>query len=349
MPRITLKDVAKQAGVSFKTVSRVINHEPNVAVETYNKVNQAIKELNYVPNQAARSLSRGKAKAIGLVTGWPVITPFTSTLIEQCLLESNQDGYSMVLFFLEKDIAKKVVDAYLGKQVDGMILDTNTAEDEELTHQLNVLNIPYVVIHPNRKNGHTNASFIQIDNTEAAKQAVDYLVRLGHHAIGYITYRTGLNQEAERLLGYCQALEEAGLSACQGWVFKGQIDMPQLGYTGTVQLLHNHPELTAIFTETDDIALGVVSAVWQLGLKVPDDISVVGFDDISYATMITPPLTTVHQPIVEIARTAVKHLINLIEDPSTKPIDLVMPTQLMVRDTCKPPRLEPVLVTARLQ
>jgi DNA-binding LacI/PurR family transcriptional regulator len=345
MARITLKDVAKQAGVSFKTVSRVINHEPNVTVETYEKVNQAIAELHYVPNLAARSLSRGKSKAIGLLTGWPVITPFTSTLIEQCLLESNQNGYSMVLFFHGKDSVKKVVDAYLGKQVDGIILDTNAADDEELTHQLNALNIPYVVIHPNRKNGHSNASFIQIDNTEAAKQAVDYLIKLGHRAIGYIAYRSGLNHEEERFCGYRRALDEAGIRPCNDWVFIGNSSGFQLGYTGAKELIHNHPELTAIFTEIDEIAMGVISAIWQMGLKVPDDISVVGFDDISYATMITPPLTTIHQPIIEIARTAVKHLINLIESPDAEHIDLVMPTQLVVRDTCKAPRLEPALIT----
>jgi DNA-binding LacI/PurR family transcriptional regulator len=345
MARVTLKDVAKRAGVSFKTVSRVINHEPNVAVETYEKVNRAVIELNYVPNLAARNLSRGRARAIGLVSGWPVNTPFTSTLIEQCLDECNQKGYSMVLFSLGKDIARRIADAYLGKQVDGIVLDTNAAEADELKDQLNTLKIPYVIIHPNRKLGHSNASFVSINNIEAAKQATSYLVKLGHRSIGYITYRSGLNQEEERLRGYCLALEEAGLPTCKDWVYEGTDTAFKLGYNGASQLISRHPEITAIFTETDDIAMGVVSAVWQMGLKIPDDLSVVGFDDISYATMITPPLTTIHQPIIEIARTAVKLLISRIENPATDHIDLVMSTQLVVRDTCRPPRLEPSLIT----
>jgi LacI family repressor for deo operon, udp, cdd, tsx, nupC, and nupG len=346
MARVTLKDVAKQAGVSFKTVSRVINHEPNVAFKTYEKVNQAITELHYVPNLAARSLSRGKAKAIGLVTGWPINTPYTSTLIEQCFEESTQNGYGMVLFSIREGIARKIAEAYLGKQVDGIILDTNAAENEELMNQLNALNIPYVIIHPNRINGFSNASYVRINNIEAAKQATEYLIKLGHRAIGYITYHFGLTQEEERLQGYYQALEEAGIPPCNDWVIARASPVFELGYSGAKQLIHNHPELTAIFTETDDIAMGVISAIWQMGLKVPDDISVIGFDDISYATMITPPLTTIHQPIDEIARTAVKHLINLIENPGTGQIDLVMATKLVVRDTCKAPRLEPVLITA---
>ena len=347
MPRVTLKDVAERAGVSFKTVSRVINHEPNVAVETTEKVNQAIKELNYVPNLAARSLSRGKARAIGLITGWPVNTPYTSTLIEECLDETNQNEYSMVLFSLRKGITRQVIDAYLGKQIDGMLLDTNPARDEELTQQLNTLNIPYVVIHPNSKTGHANASFVQIDNVEGARKATEYLISLGHRNIGYIKHNLGLSMQDERLSGYRQALEGAGIPYRQDWVFEEIYPSFRIGYRGTLHLLKNHPEITAIFAETDDLAMGVVNALWQSGRKIPDDISVIGFDDNIYATMITPPLTTIHQPIIELARTAVKHLINRIENPGIAHIDLVMSTELVERDTCKPLRFEPALMDAR--
>jgi DNA-binding LacI/PurR family transcriptional regulator len=348
MAQITLKDVARQAGVSFKTVSRVINHEPNVSPETAEKVKDAIAELNYVPNSAARSLSRGKAMAIGLVTGWPANTPYTSALIENSLNESMYNGYSLALFAMGKGTAKKVIDAFLGRRVDGVILDTNAADDEEFSRQLNALSIPYVVIHPNRKNGHTRASFVRIDNVAAARQAVSYLIEIGHRCIGDITYRAGLNQESERLQGYYQALNDAGITVCDEWIFgESNTGVFQVGYNGAQYLIRNHPELTAIFTETDDIAIGVVGALWQMGLKIPDDISVIGFDDITYATMVTPPLTTIHQPISEIASTAVRHLIQTIDNPLTAPIDMVLPTHLVIRDTCKPPRLEPSLIPVR--
>lgn len=348
MTQITLKDVAKQAGVSFKTVSRVINHEPNVSPETAEKVKKAIANLHYVPNSAARSLSRGKAMAIGLVTGWPVNTPYTSALIENTLNESMSNGYSLALFSIGKGTAKKVIDAFLGRRVDGVILDTNAAEDEELSSQLNALSVPYVVIHPNRKDGHTRASFVRIDNVAAARQAVNYLTELGHRCIGEITYRSGLNQENERLQGYCQALKEAGIPTRNEWIF-GDTDSGvfQVGYNGAQHLIHHHPELTAIFTETDDIAVGVIGALWQMGLKIPNDISVIGFDDITYATMVTPPLTTIHQPIEEIAGIAVRHLIQTINDPLTSPIDMVMPTNLVIRATCTIPRSEPVINVMR--
>jgi DNA-binding LacI/PurR family transcriptional regulator len=323
----------------------VVNHEPNVASETSQKVNQAIADLHYVPNVAARSLSRGKARAIGLVTGWPINTPYTSALIELCLKNSNQNCYSMVLFSLQKDISSKLADAYLGKQVDGIILDTNAAEDAQTIQQLDALSIPYVIIHPNHKDGHPNASFIEIDNVRSARQAVEYLIQLGHRAIGYIGNRTGLNFDLERLTGYHQALAQAGIPARAQWELSTPYPTDGFGFSGSLQLIHDHPELTAIFAATDDIALGTVSAVWQLGLKVPEDISVVGFDDIPYAVMIAPPLTTVHQPIDEMARIAVNHLISLIENPETQHIDLILPTQLIIRETCKPPRSEPIRIS----
>lgn len=346
MARITLKDVAKRAGVSFKTVSRVINHEPSVSPTTSEKVNKAIAELNYVPNLAARSLSRGRAMAIGLVAGWPVNSPYTSTLIEQTLAESMRNGYNLALFSREEGIAKKIVNAYLGKQVDGIILDTNAADDIELVNQLNTHNVPSVVIHPNCKNGLKHTSYIQINNVIATRQAIDYLIELGHRAIGFVCYKSGLNQEDERKRGYRLALTEAGIPYRDEWVYQGGGLPYQVGFIGTTQLLSNQKELTAVAAATDELAMGTLGAIRQLGLRIPEDISVVGFDDISYASMILPPLSTVHQPIDEIASLAVKHLIDTIDNPNTAPIDIVLPTRLVVRDTCKPPRHAPASLSA---
>ena len=341
MAQITLKDVAKQAGVSFKTVSRVINHEPNVAAKTSEKVKKAIAELNYVPNSAARNLSRGKAMAIGLVAGWPVNSPYTSTLIEQTLTESMANGYNLALFSREDGISQKIVNAYLGKQVDGVILDTNAADDQDLINQINSLNVPYVVIHPNQKNGLLHASYVQINNITAARQAIDYLIEIGHRSIGFVCYKSGLNQEDERLSGYRLALTEAGIPYRNEWVYLGSGLPYKVGFTGAMHLVSNHTELTAIAAGTDEIAMGTLGAIRQMGLRIPDDISVIGFDDISYASMIIPPLTTIHQPIDEIARIAVEQLIHVIDDPCTEPIDIMLPTRLVVRDTCKPPRIQP--------
>ena len=346
MARITLDDVAKKAGVSFKTVSRVLNNEYGVSEETTEKVKKAIAELNYVPNTAARSLSRGKARAIGLVIGWPVTSPYSTAMIEETLKESMHYGYSLALFSLDHGSSKRIIDACIGRQVDGLILDTVASENVSLAGQLNAMNIPCVVVHPNRKENYPKASFVQIDNIEAAKQAVSYLLALGHRAIGFICADIGLNQEDDRYDGYQKAFADAGIPLNKEWSFYGGGWTPEhsfgYGFAGTMHLLSTHKEITALFAETDEIAMGIVSAIWQMGLKVPDDISVVGFDDIMFASMIAPPLTTIHQPVDEIIRISVEHLIGMIDGNEHTPIDMILPTRLIVRETCKPPRRKEV-------
>lgn len=341
MARITLEHVAQKAGVSIKTVSRVLNAEPNVSEETTVRVRQAIAELNYVPNSAARSLSSGKAMSIGLVVGWPVNSPYSSTLIEQTLKECTRHGYSLALFSVEIEdaITRRIIDAYLGRQMDGVILDTRAAQDDELMSQLDALKVPQIIIHPDRKHAQARASYVQIDNRLGAWQAVNHLIQLGHARIGCISYDSSLTQEIDRMGGYRQALADAGLPVRDDWI-KRKAGLPfQVGFSGAVQLLSAHPDLTALFAATDEIAMGTLAAIWNLGLKVPDDVSVVGFDDISYASMIAPPLTTIHQPIDEIAAISVKHLIDTVDNPDRAPIDLVMPIRLVIRKSCR--ALEP--------
>lgn len=337
MPRTTLEDVAQKAGVSSKTVSRVLNEEPNVSKKTAEKVKAAIAELNYVPNSAARSLSSGKAMSIGLVVGWPVNSPYSSTLIEQTLKECTRHGYSLALFSVEDRTFKQIMEAYLGRQMDSLILDTRAAQIDELTSWLDARNVPTIVIHPDQRNSTTRASFIRIDNRHGAWQAVNYLIQLGHRHIACISYDSSLTQEADRLNGYIQALAEAGLPFRPEWVSK-RAGLPfQVGFAGAVDLLSAYPEITAFFAQTDEIAMGTLAAIWNLGLKVPDDVSVVGFDDISYASMIAPPLTTVHQPIDEIAAIAVQHLIEKIDNPAAEAVDLILPTRFVIRKSCKAP------------
>lgn len=337
MARITLEHVAQKAGVSIKTVSRVLNAEPNVSAETTARVRQAIAELNYVPNSAARSLSSGKAMSVGLVVGWPVNSPYSSTLIEQTLKECMRHGYSLALFSVEVEeaITKRIVDAYLGRQMDGVILDTRAAQDGELMSQLDALNVPQIIIHPDQRRATAKASYVQIDNRLGAWQAVNHLIQLGHRRIGCISYDSSLTQETDRMAGYRQALADAGLPFREDRIMR-KAGLPfRVGFSGAVELLTAQPDLTALFAGTDEIAMGVLAAIWNLGLRVPDDVSVVGFDDISYASMIAPPLTTIHQPIDEIAAIAVKHLIETVDDPDRAPIDLVMPIRLVIRKSCR--------------
>ena len=278
---------------------------------------------------------------LGIALGWPLYSPFISKLIANALIDSNRYEYSISLFSVDHDGADRIVDAYLGKQVDGFILDTPAAQDEEIKRQLNALNAPYVIIHPSSKRGHPRASFVWINDVLSAKQAVDYLIQLGHRSIGHLTVMSPTKIQEVRLRGYKKALSEAGIPYREEWVYANPDDFGfETGYIGTNYLLSNYKELTSLFATTDEVAMGALSAIWKMGLRVPDDISVIGFDDNTTSAMTAPPLTTIHQPIDDIACLAVKLLIEKIDNPNSKPVDIVLPTKLVVRDSCKPIKRE---------
>lgn len=337
MAHANLEDVARLAGVSTKTVSRVINSESNVAPETLERVRRAISELNYVPNTAARNLSRGRAMAIGFVIGWSVRVIFFSELTDSMLRNTMRRGYSLALYSGTTGADARVTKALLGKQIDGVIMDSPAADDDELVRRLEAMGTPHVVIHPDFPERFNQASFVRIDNFEGAKRATEHLVSLGHRAIGFVSFPSN-RPGNERLSGYRAALEAAGVEFDPGWVVESMAPPVQIGYQGALQLIPKHKEITAIFAATDEIAMGTLTALWQLGLRIPEDISVVGFDDIYLASIITPPLTTIHQPIDEISRAAVDLMVDMINGSATERTDLVLPTKLIVRESCRAPR-----------
>jgi len=339
MSTVTLKDVANRAGVSSKTVSRVLNNEPSVAEGTRKKVQQAMAELNYVPNTFARRLSSGQSKTIGITVGWPVYSPYVSKLIESTFRESFRNGYNLSLFSLNDVGVEHIIAAYKGKQVDGFILDTPSSMNMDLKRGLNTLNAPSVVVNPNTENGFVNTSFVGINDEQAAKQSAQYLISLGHRHIGYVTAQAELKHQRDRLQGYRSALEEAGIPFRAELVrSEHNVSTHDLGFAQGTELMEKYPEITAIMAGTDDIAMGVLKAAWLKGLRVPDDLSVIGFDDNYYAPMISPPLTTVHQPINQMACAAVQLLLQQIQDPTRESVKQILIAQLVVRHSCKPPR-----------
>lgn len=337
MAHANLDDVARLAGVSAKTVSRVINDEFHVAPQTVERVRRAISDLGYVPNAAARNLSRGRAMGIGLVVGWEVYSAFTGKLVDSALSRATQRGYDLSLFLSNAHVVDRVGKALLGKRIDGVIMDSEAATNERLVSRLASLNIPYVVVHPHHADGPGRASFVRVDNFLGSRQATEYLIALGHRAIGLTSFPIEASSFNERAGGYREALEEAGIGYHSDWVLQFPGPPIQIGLKGAQHLLSSHPEITAIFAATDEIAMGVVAAVWRMGMRVPQDISVIGFDDSIWASAISPPLTTVRQPLDDLARSAVDLVIEMLEDPNRDTTDLILPTSLVVRDSCQPP------------
>ena len=296
-------------------------------------------ELNYVPNTFARRLSSGRAMAIGVILGWQMFNPYISKLLEGAFLESSRLGYSISLFLLENENVENILKAFRGKQVDGFILDTPSAMLDKLGKGLADLKIPYVIVNPNSIETHPHASFVHIDDMSSAQMGAEYLIRLGHRRIGFVTVYNELISLNRRIKGYKKALDRAGIDFGDKYVIGGNLTkIFENGYNSGLELIKNYPEITAIFAATDDIAMGVMQAIRQLGLKIPEDISVMGFDDNYYAPMTAPPLTTIHQPVAELAGQAVRLLVQLFDDTPQESKDVILPTHLEIRDSCASPR-----------
>jgi DNA-binding LacI/PurR family transcriptional regulator len=332
----TMEQVAKLAGVSLKTVSRVVNGEENVSPETKVKVLRVISQVEFVPNVAARRLSSGRAMTIGIVLGWALSSTYSSSLVEFILAECKSHGYNLTIYSMGNDLTNNVVQAFLGKHVDGIILDTIGGEDADLRDQLDSMHVPYLIVNPNSMEGIDRISYVTIDDFNGGKTAVNYLINLGHRSIGCILGVSERIQNKDRLRGYRKALADADIPFKKSLVYLDEPSDFSLGYSGVLRLISNNNDMTAIFCYNDEVAMGVMSAIWQSGRKIPDDISVIGFDDIRYAAMMIPPLTTIRQPIDQIAKYAVNNLMRLIEDPDTKRLHDVLPIDLIVRDTCRP-------------
>ncbi len=330
MSKATLMDVATRAGVSAKTVSRVLNDEPNVSARTTALVRAAIAELAFVPNAAARHLSIGKAMAIGLISGWRVSSPYSTALIDRVFHEANRREYVLRLFASADGFEKHAVDALMGCQVDGFILDTKAADSDDLMAQLDANEVPHVVIHPDKKRVGSRVSYIQINDRGSARRIVEHLIEIGRRTIGCISYDSRIRPQVQRVGGYVDALTGAGLVPQPDLTALLAGDGFLVGYLGALELLSNHKSLTAIFAATDEIARGVISAAWHLGRRVPDDLSVAGFDDIAGMMQLTPRPTTIHQPINDIATLTVQHLIDGIQTRTLPGIDAVLPTQLVM-------------------
>jgi len=334
--RVTLADVAKLAGVSPKTVSRVINGEKYVAYETAERVRRALAQVQYVPNSPARSLSRGRAGMIGLGIGWEMSSAFAGRLVDEILECASKAGYGLMLFTNTAADVERLVGSYKGGQIDGVILGSIPGEEPVVIERLKSCGLPYVVIHPSDVSFHAHTSIVRVNDAQGVHKATQYLLHLGHRAVAFIGAKRNAVWARDRLEGYKQALAEAGVEVNPKWLYLSP-DLPlRVGFQGGMEMLTRAPEVTALVCATDEIAIGALSAAWQYGKHVPEDLSVVGFDDIPVASVVTPPLTTVRQPFEVLAQTAFDLLLERLGNSAAEPQSVVLPTELVVRESCRP-------------
>ncbi len=335
--RITIVDVAKQAGVSFGTVSRVINNDVHVKKETRERVVETMERLGFVANRQARSLAGGKSNSIGVLVP-DLGTGYIGEIIRGIDAELSLTDLDLILYTTHRTASKETnyVTNLATGMVDGLLL-VLPRSPADFIGNLTQSKFPFVLI--DHQGAGRDCPSVGAANWQGGYNATEYLTNLGHTRIGFITGSMDLGCAVDRLDGYRSALRTYHIPDAPELIYEGDFFQPD-GYSGAQAMLDLPEPPTAIFASNDVMAMGVMDAVRNRGLRVPDDVSVVGFDDIPQASLVRPALTTINQPLEKMGRVATQMLLDLLKHPEKKADRIELPTHLIVRDSCKSPRLD---------
>jgi len=342
--KVTSKRVAELAGVSQTTVSFVLNNvdRANISEETRRRVHEAAETLGYVPDMAARALARGRSANIGLVLVQPHKQIFADSYIPNVIAGLSQvvkkAGYRILVEMIDAGSHPNTyVDLIRGKEVAGLVVNLGSpsvAELEETAGQLATYALEgYPILTLDEY--HPDLPSVMVDRLTGVRQVVQHLIDMGHTCIACITYApTNVNLHAEiRLEVYRETLRQAGIQPDEALVRYGVFD-PDTGYAAMQSLLDGYPVPTAIYAMNDVMAFGAMTAIHERGLRVPEDIAVVGFDDIRLARYTAPPLTTVFEPETEHGYAAGELLMHLINGDPIENTHIRLNTQLVIRESC---------------
>lgn len=332
----TIRDVAKQAGVAPITVSRVINNSGNVSTETQERVETAIEELGYVPNRLARSLRLKRTHTLALVLT-DITNPFWTTLARGVEDMAQSAGFNLILCNTDESEAKQeqYLDVLLQKQVDGILLAPAHASTK-LVQWIEGHSTPIVIL--DRRIPSTKVDVVRGNSEEGAYQLVRHLLSLGHRRIAVLSGPEDVSTATDRVIGYCNALTEAGLEVQADWIHYGRFDQ-ESGYEMARRIMALSPRPTALFAGNNFIALGALRALGEADLRVPGDVSVVAFDDPTSGLVIEPFLTVADQPAYEMGRQAAQLLLARLSGAIFDGYrEIVLPTRITVRKSSDRPR-----------
>ena len=333
---LNLDDIAELAGVSRTTVSRVINNRGDVSSTTRQKVWKVIDEHQFRPNPVAQMLVRQRTNIIGLAFCDPIPafkSPYASILLEGISSVTNQLDYATLMWW-EQDgeedrFSRRII--HQKRLMDGMITAFMHTNPAFIDHMLQ-LGIPFVMTDkPTRHVEQIN--YVSIDNVQGAQAMVEHLLSLGRRHIAVITGKVNNVDSQDRLEGYRRALQQHNLPFDAALLAEGSFNRKS-GYAAMCQLLDRGVPIDAVFALNDDSAEGALRALQDAGRRVPDDIALVGFDDVSSIDELKPQLTTVHQPIQERGARAAALLFDIIEGRVTTPQHIILPTYLAIRQSC---------------
>lgn len=333
--KLTLEEIGKLAGVSRSTVSRVINAQPDVKDHIRERVLKIIRDTGYIPNLAARSLALKRSGILGLVIPRRVATlfgdPYFSRLTQGITQACYSQGYmlSLFLFYSIEDEQMALPHIVQSSYLDGVIVQATTDSDPVIPH-LYKSSMPFLVI--GRLNHmDTDISYIDVDNVSGAYSATTHLINLGYQRIAHVAGSLDNRPALDRKTGYEQALREHNFPVNQDLIVEGYFT-EEGGYSSIESLLPHKPD--AIFVASDTMAFGAVRAIKDAGLIIPDDIAVVGFDDLPPSRHSNPMLTTVRQPILRFGARAIDVLIEIITNGNQPPHQTLFDTELIIRDSC---------------
>ncbi|WPC76892.1 substrate-binding domain-containing protein [Vibrio porteresiae] len=329
----TMKDIAKLAGVSTSTVSHVINKTRFVSDEIAEKVNAAAKQLNYAPSALARSLKMNRTKTIGMLVTTST-NPFFGEVVKGVERSCYHQGYNLILCNTEGDSERMraSIDTLLQKRVDGLMLMCTTLEGEHLDEFERYPDIPVVVMDWGPM---VNGSDKILDNSfRGGYMATQHLIDCGHRRIGCITGPLNQHQAKSRYEGYQKALSDAGLPEHLEWVVESNFEC-EGGFAAMNQLMAGDSLPSALFVSNDMMAMGAINAAAEQQISVPEQISIIGYDDIRIAQFMTPSLTTIHQPKYRLGKAAVEALLAKLQHPESAPQIIQLEPTLIERKSIK--------------
>lgn len=335
MEKLSIDEVAKRAYVSRSVVSRVLNNHPNVSDEARERVLEIVKKYNYRPSSVARGLATNHNYEIGILAprrcDEALGNGFWSLLHLGIFEECIQKGYFATMSPISTDKEAEInVHILDNKRLDGYILLTQEVTDIVI-NKLNEDEIPTVLVGHGQSNPNLNS--VDVDNFAGAYQATNHLIELGHKRIGIIMASAQMKESADRVAGYTKALEDAGLCVCEEYISRGDYSQKH-GFDTIKRWIKQGLDLSAVFCMSDTLAMGALLALDRENVKVPDEVALVGFDDLPFAQYTIPPLTTIRQPIYQKGKQAANLLMRQIENKSAEVVHKNLEPELIIRESC---------------
>lgn len=331
---ITIEDVAKLADTSIATVSRVMNDKGGYSEKTKKRVENAIKSLGYESNAIARSLKRNKTNTIGVLIS-NVASMISSKILNGIENYASNHNYSVLTSYSysEPEKVMRSLKTFQEQRVDGLIFVSDILEEDYYDYIVK-MNIPMVMAANEDEKG--RVSFVKVDDYKAVQDAVSYLIEMGHRKIGMISGHPSEPIAGKvRIDGYKKALVDAGIKVDESKIIYRNDFNFESGREIFEELVNQHPDVTAIFAASDELAVGALNKAIELGIKIPEDLSLIGYDGIPISTMVWPALTTVSQPLEKIGYEATRELIKKIEDNKETKLYFYIPHKIIKRESVK--------------